>query len=216
VKLLIQTAAEPGSNVGLNEKHLWVIQEEIARMENIIQGLLDFARPPLLDRVRHDLRDTVQRAVNLVEGRAKQQKVAIRTQLPEAAVMVDGDPAQIHQVFVNLLLNGMDAAGRGGALQVIVREPDTPGGCCRISFLDSGKGVPDESLHQLFEPFVTTKEQGIGLGLAISRRIVEEHGGAIHVANCDAGGAEFTVLLSTSSASPERPTPLERTKAEAS
>ena len=83
VKLLIQTAARRGAKTGLTEKQLWVIQEEIARMENTIQGLLDFARPPVLDRVRHDLRETVQRAVNLVEGRAKQQKVAVRPQLPE-------------------------------------------------------------------------------------------------------------------------------------
>ena len=68
VKLLIQTAARRGPKAGLNEQQLWVIQEEIARMENTIQGLLDFARPPVLDRVRHDLRETVQRAVSLVEG----------------------------------------------------------------------------------------------------------------------------------------------------
>ena len=147
VKLLIQTAARRGPKTGLTEKQLWVIQEEIARMENTIQGLLDFARPPVLDRVRHDLRETVQRAVSLVEGRAKQQKVAVRPQLPEAAVIVDGDPAQIHQVFVNLLLNGIDAAGRGGVLHVIVSEPDTPGGGCRIVFRDSGKGIPEESLQ---------------------------------------------------------------------
>lgn len=214
VKLLIQTAARPGPKAGLNEEQLWVIQEEIARMENTIQGLLDFARPPLLDRVRHDLRDTVQRAVSLVEGRAKQQQVAIRVQLPEAPVMVDGDPAQIHQVFVNLLLNGMDAAGRGGVLQVVVSRSETPGGPCRISFRDSGKGIPEDTVPRLFEPFVTTKEQGIGLGLAISRRIVEEHGGAIRVANREEGGAEFTVELSTSPAAPQPPAEPERRKAD--
>ncbi len=205
VKLLIQTAARPGSKAGLNEKQLWVIQEEIARMENTIQGLLDFARPPLLDRVRHDLRDTVQRAVSLVEGRAKQQNLAVRTQLPETPLMVDGDPAQIHQVFVNLLLNGMDAAGRGGVLQVVVSPSETPGGPCQISFRDFGKGIPAAALDRLFEPFFTTKEQGIGLGLAISRRIVEEHGGAIRVANREEGGAEFAVELPTSPAAPQPP-----------
>jgi signal transduction histidine kinase len=193
----------------LTEKQLWVIQEEIARMENTIQGLLDFARPPALDRVRHDLRETVQRAVNLVEGRAKQQKVAVRPQLPTTAVLVDGDPAQIHQVFVNLLLNGIDAAGRGGVLHVIVSQGDAPGGGCRIAFRDSGKGISAEALPDLFEPFVTTKEQGMGLGLAISRRIVEEHGGTIVAANCAEGGAEFTVTLPTSSAATETPTPPE-------
>jgi signal transduction histidine kinase len=147
--------------------------------------------------------------VSLVEGRARQQKVAVRPQLPAAAVMIDGDPAQIHQVFVNLLLNGMDAAGRGGVLHVILSGPDTPGGSCRIAFRDSGKGIPEEALQELFEPFVTTKEQGMGLGLAISRRIVEEHGGTIVAANCPGGGAEFTVTLPTSAVATETPTPPE-------
>jgi len=216
VKLLIQTAARRGPSTGLTEKQLWVIQEEIARMENTIQGLLDFARPPVLDRVRHDLRETVQRAVSLIEGRAKQQKVAVRPELPEAAVMVDGDPAQIHQVFVNLLLNGIDAAGRGGVLHVILSQGDTPGGGCRTAFRDSGKGIPEEALQRLFVPFVTTKEQGIGLGLAISQRIVEEHGGTIVAANCAEGGAEFTVTLPTSADVTGAPPPPEGRKADGS
>jgi signal transduction histidine kinase len=114
--------------------------------------------------------------------------------------MVDGDPAQIHQVLVNLLLNGMDAAGASGVLDVVVSEAEEPGGSCRISFHDSGKGLPEEVLSQLFDPFVTTKEQGIGLGLAVSRRIVEEHGGTIVASNHAAGGAEFTVTLPASTA----------------
>jgi signal transduction histidine kinase len=216
VKLLIQMAARRGPKTGLTEKQLWVIQEEIARMENTIQGLLDFARPPVLDRIRHDLRETVQRAVSLVEGRAKQQKVTVRPQLPEAAVMVDGDPAQIHQVFVNLLLNGIDSAGRGGLLHVIVSESGVAGGGCRIAFRDSGRGIPEEALQELFEPFVTTKEQGMGLGLAISRRIVEEHGGTIIAANHAEGGAEFTVTLPTSAVEPQQPRAPQRPEAETS
>lgn len=197
VKLLVQSAACRNPKGTLGEKQLWVIQEEIARMENTIQGLLDFARPPKLDRVRHDLRETVERAVSLVEGRAKQQKVVVRPQVPEMPVMVDGDHAQIHQVFVNLLLNGIDAAGSGGVLHVLVSDSDMQGGDCRITFHDSGNGIPDEMLSRLFDPFVTTKELGIGLGLAVSRRIVEEHGGTIVAANHAESGAEFTVTLPT-------------------
>lgn len=197
VKLLIQTAARRGPAPSLSEKQLWVIQEEIARMEITIQGLLDFARPAVLDRVRHDLRETVQRAVNLIEGRAKQQGVTIRLRTPEQAVMVDGDPAQIHQVFVNLLLNGIDAAAHGGTLDVAITAPDMSSGCCRVMFRDSGPGIPETFLGQIFEPFVTTKEHGTGLGLAVSRRIVVEHGGTIAAVNSQQGGAEFTVALPT-------------------
>ena len=97
-----------------------------------------------------------------------------------------------------------------------VSGPDTPGGSCRIAFRDSGKGIPEEALQELFEPFVTTKEQGMGLGLAISRRIVEEHGGTIVAANHAEGGAEFTVTLPASAVVPERPPAPERPKAESS
>ena len=83
-------------------------------MESTIQGLLDFARPPELHRVAHDLRTTVQRALNLVEGRAKQQDVAISERIPNSPVVVSGDPEQLHQIFVNLLLNGIEAMPQGG------------------------------------------------------------------------------------------------------
>ena len=195
VKLLIQTAARRGPAANLNERQLWVIQEEIARMESTIQGLLDFARPPLLDRARRDLRETIQRALSLVEGRAKQHQVSLRCDLPESPVEVDGDPAQIHQGCVNLLLNGIEATGQGGTLHVAVHAPQGSHDDCRIVFRDAGKGIPDGALERIFEPFVTTKAHGTGLGLAVSRRIAEEHGGTITAANHPDGGGEFTVVL---------------------
>lgn len=206
VNLLIETAARRGPTPSLSEKQLWVIQEEIARMDNTIQGLLDFARPPALDRNRHDLRETVQRAASLVEGRAKQQQVAMHLDLPEYAVVIDADHAQIHQVFVNLLLNGIEAAGHGGVLQVAVLAEEVEHGNCRVVFRDSGKGILESVLQRVFEPFVTTKEHGTGLGLAVSRRIVEEHGGNILAENRAEGGAEFTVVLPMCVVPPECPT----------
>jgi two-component system, NtrC family, sensor histidine kinase HydH len=196
VKLLIQAAARRSATPMLTEKQSWVVQEEIARMENTIQGLLDFSRPTALKRVRHDLRDTVRRAVGLVEGRAKQIKTSIVLRLPDSPVMLDGDPEQIHQVFVNLLLNAIEAVGLNGHVEVIIEmttDPTSPG--CRVLFRDSGQGIPATVVGQIFEPFVTSKERGTGLGLALSRRIIEEHGGTIDAANRPEGGAEFVVRL---------------------
>ena len=110
--------------------------------------------------------------------------------------MVDGDPEQLHQVFVNLLLNGIDSMSQGGILQISIQyvqaeKPDI----CRISFCDSGTGIPQAVLERIFEPFVTTKERGTGLGLAISRRIIKEHNGDLIAANRQDGGAVFTVDL---------------------
>ncbi|MCR4415031.1 MAG: ATP-binding protein [Thermoguttaceae bacterium] len=210
IKLLVQAAAKRRPSRPLDDRQLNVLQQEIARMENIIQGLLDYARPARLHRVRHDLRDTTRRALNLVEGRAKQQRVAIVRDLGDRPAMVDGDPEQLHQVFVNLALNGIESMEEGGTLRIQVAT-DLATARCRVVFSDSGVGIPQAVLEHIFEPFVTSKERGTGLGLAISRRIVQEHGGALSATNRPGGGAEFTVELPTCAATatagevPDRP-----------
>ena len=200
VKLLIQTATQQLSGRSISKQDLQVAQREIARMESTIQGLLDFARPPKLRRVTHDLRRTVQRALNLVEGRAKQQQVNIVTDFPDAPAMVDGDPEQIHQVLVNLLLNGIEAMPDGGMLKMTIHQDDRRPRTCCVTVSDSGSGIPPQILPRIFEPFVTSKEGGTGLGLAISRRIAEEHGGTLLAVNREEGGATFTLELPVSGA----------------
>ena len=148
----------------------------------------------------HDLRRTVQRALNLVEGRANQQQVNIVTECPDAPVMVDGDPEQIHQVLVNLLLNGIEAMPDGGMLKMTIHRDDGRPRTCRVTVSDSGSGIPPQILTRIFEPFVTSKEGGTGLGLAISRRIAEEHGGTLLAVNREEGGATFTLELPVSAA----------------
>ena len=195
VKLLIQTARQQLSGHSFGELDLQVAQREIGRMEGTIQGLLDFARPQSLRRVPHDVRGTAQRALNLVDGRAKQQGVAMEADLPPLPVVTDGDTEQIHQVLVNLLLNGLEAMPDGGRLDLAIQRPTDDATICRISVADSGAGIPAEILERVFEPFVTSKESGTGLGLAISRRIVEEHGGTLRALNRDGGGALFILEL---------------------
>lgn len=205
VKLLIQTAADEPAGNTLSEEHIHVILEQIIRMENTIQGLLEFARPPEMRRVRHDVRDTLQRALNLAEGYAKQQNVTVDAELSATAVLVDADPEQLHQVFVNLLLNGVESMPEGGLMHVAIPRADPSHAVCRISFCDSGTGISQDILERLFEPFVTNKEHGTGLGLAISRRIVEQHGGKLTAANREQCGAVFTVELPLSGELPSPP-----------
>ncbi len=195
VKLLIQTAADGPPDHGLSDEHIHVILEQVVRMESTIQGLLDFARPPQMQLVRHDLRDTLRRARNLVEGHARRQEVAVCEDCPSGPVLVDGDPEQLHQVFVNLLLNGAEAMPDGGQLMVTLQCDDATNSVCRVVFADSGEGIPQPIMERMFEPFVTNKERGTGLGLAISRRIVEQHGGKLTAANHEGSGAVFTVEL---------------------
>jgi signal transduction histidine kinase len=164
-------------------------------MEETIQGLLDFARPPQLHRVQHDLRETVRRALNLVEGRAIHEGVAVVSRLSPIPLIIDADPEQIHQVFVNLLINGIESMQPSGTLDVTAAVSECDPRRCQVIFADRGGGIPMERLSRIFDPFVTTKERGTGLGLAISRRIVREHGGSIIASNRPEGGAAFTVEL---------------------
>ncbi len=191
VKLLIQAAAGRQSNPALTSREFEVVIGEILRMEHTIQGLLDFARPPRPRRARHDLRDTLRRALRLVQGRADQQRVRIIERFPGADVIVDADPDQLHTVFVNLAINSIEAMPRGGELDVALEG----GTISTIHFSDTGQGIPAEVMSRLFEPFVTGKEHGTGLGLAISRRVIEEHGGKIFAINRPESGARLTVEL---------------------
>ena len=99
------------------------------------------------------------------------------------------DRGQIGTVLVNLLLNALDAVAVGGRVEVTIDEP--AGGTVRISVVDTGAGIPENVLGRLFTPFVTTKATGTGLGLSLSARILEEHGGAISGGNRPEGGAQL-------------------------
>ena len=210
VKLLLQHAVRQGAEPRLDESKLRLILSEVDRMEKTIQGLLDFSRPPKLNRVPHDFRNTLQRALNLVEARSRQQQIEIETHFSESPLMVDGDTEKLHQLLVNLLINAVDAMPLGGRLSVDaskdlvqdhlsapLMEPvaNSHREVIQVVIRDTGEGISDEVLSRLFEPFASTKERGTGLGLAVSHRIAEEHGGTIYACNDPHGGARFTVTI---------------------
>lgn len=193
VKLLIQTMQHRLTS-NMPEETFDIVLEEISRMESTIQGLLDFARPPTLNRQLNDVRLIVQRAVNLTEGKARQNGVTVVAPCLSEAAWVNADAEQIHQVCVNLLLNGIESMGGGGKLHITI-DVDRVANLVRIVFEDTGRGIPTNLLPRLFEPFVTSKEHGTGLGLAISRRIVSNHSGQLFAANRVGGGAILTIEL---------------------
>lgn len=212
VKLLLQHAIRQSSGPNLDEDKLRLILDEIGRMESTIQGLLDFSRPPALNRVTHDFRQTLHRALNLLDARARQQGIEIVTHVDEEPLMVEGDPEKLHQVLVNLLINAIEAMPDGGRMSIetihcgnggfansnTVSKDHCNGNVhetVRMIICDTGEGIPNEVLPRLFEPFATSKERGTGLGLAVSRRIVEEHAGTLQACNDPGGGARFTLEI---------------------
>jgi signal transduction histidine kinase len=142
------------------------------------------------------LRAIVHQAWELVQVRARQQQVEPLFQLPSQPVMVSVDPGQFTTVLVNLFLNALDAIGGAGRLEVHLTPADQ--GAVRLRVCDSGPGIPEDIQERLFQPFATSKEHGTGLGLFISGRILDEHGGAISASNRPEGGACFTITLPVS------------------
>jgi PAS domain S-box-containing protein len=194
VKMLVQAGREGGPG-GMPAEDLEYIEQEIRRMERCLQSYLDFARPRKPERRAMDLADLVERTLALVQPRAAQQHVELRFARPAAAVVADVDWEQIQQVLINLAFNALDAMPRGGTLETEFQTHES--GTIALRVLDTGPGMTPQILAQMFQPFFTSKETGTGLGLVISRRIAEEHGGNLAATNRPEGGACFELRLPT-------------------
>jgi two-component system sensor histidine kinase HydH len=191
--LLIQTGRRDPSAGELTDEDLGLIEGELHRIESTLQTFLDFARPPKPERVPCDVAAVVRDVLALARGRASQQRVEVRLEAPPAGCVLDADREQLRQVVLNLVLNALDVMPCGGALSV--RLVPGGGGGAELTVSDSGPGISADMFPRLFQPFATNKDTGLGLGLVVSRRIVEDHGGSIHAVNGPQGGATFVVRL---------------------
>jgi two-component system sensor histidine kinase HydH len=195
VKMLVQTGMEGDRPTGLPPEDLGIIEREIRRMESCIQTFLDFARPPSSERRVTDLNSVIRRALTLLDGRIRRQKVDVSLDLPTEPVELLIDAEQMHQVVVNLLINALDVLPHAGAIKIEVSRPTEEQHSVIVRIQDTGPGLAPAVKDRLFEPFVTTKETGLGLGLSICKRLIEAHNGTIHAANSLEGGAVLTFTL---------------------
>jgi signal transduction histidine kinase len=196
IKILVQAAAERGEQGQLRGRDLRVLEEEVVRLERLTSTFLDFARPPRPERRRLELGQLLGHTLELVAGRADLRGVRVESTLGPGPLVLDADRGQLHQLLFNLLLNALDASPPGAAVRVAARAEGAGGArSVRIEVRDAGPGLPRELGERIFEPFVSTKETGLGLGLSICRRVVEDHGGTITAAGGPGGGAVFTVRL---------------------
>jgi signal transduction histidine kinase len=133
----------------------------------------------------------------LVAANASRHSVALETEVAPGLPAVRGDRVHLQQVLLNLLLNAIDAMTDTPPAErrIVVRTGRDGGRSVRVSISDRGPGVPPDKLPRIFDAFVTTKEHGLGLGLALARSIVEAHGGRIEAVNNPAGGATFSFVL---------------------
>lgn len=195
IKLLVQAAIEDPGRAALTPDDMRMIEQEVRRIESTLQTFLDFARPSRPERRAIDLQEVLGAVVGLLRGRAEKQNVAVRVEAPPGPIIIQAYPGQFRQVFMNLVLNALDAMPSGGSLLLRVRREHS--GRVEVAVTDTGPGIAPTMLPRLFTPFASGKETGLGLGLVISRRIVEDHDGTIGAANRAGGGATFFVRLPT-------------------
>jgi signal transduction histidine kinase len=196
IKILVQAAAERPDGPALRTRDFQVLEEEILRLEQIVSGFLDFARPPRPDLHPLDVTEAAAQAIDTIRTRAELQGVSLMQEPSPGPMVLSADANQLRQVLLNLLINALDAQPQGGWIRVGVRiEGDSRGGTMALTVADAGSGIPQSMANRLFEPFVSTKESGLGLGLSICRRIAEAHGGTLSASNKPEGGATFTLRL---------------------
>ncbi len=192
IKMLIQVNRAKSADEGLPTDDLELVEQEIRRMERSVNSLLDFARPEASEFSAFAIQDAVSKTVHLIDGRCKSQGVELHVDAPRFAIRINGDSAQLQQLLLNLVLNALDAMPVGGKLSIAISSEDS---VVNIRVSDSGVGISESVLGKLFTPFVTTKANGVGLGLGICRRIAHAHGGSLTGQNQVTGGASFQLTL---------------------
>ncbi|MBW1825216.1 MAG: GHKL domain-containing protein [Deltaproteobacteria bacterium] len=169
-----------------------LVTREVNRINKIVNGLLDYARPRKVELLKTNIPELVDETLSSLNANFDEHHITIKknyNQIPPIEI----DPEQIRQVLLNLILNAVEAMPDGGTIEVTIQEIEREEVEIKVS--DTGCGISDEKLKEIFNPFVTTKEGGTGLGLSIVQRIVNEHGGRIEVESKKKRGTQFKLFL---------------------
>jgi signal transduction histidine kinase len=169
-----------------------VIVEEANRLNNIITDFLNYAKPhpPNFSPCRID--EIIEKNITFLDPQLEAQGYNINKRYDGSIPPISADPDMMYQVFLNILINAMQAMPGGGEIQV---EIQSDASFVNIVFKDKGKGIPQEMLEKIWDPFFTTKETGTGLGLGIVKNIIEAHSGTIQIENRPIYGAQVTIKL---------------------
>ena len=181
-----------------NYEALKIIDEESRRCQRIIQELLQFARPRNADFCPTDIKQLVDKILNMVAARLYKQKIKTHILVEDDLPLISADPQQLEQVMVNLFFNAIDAMPDGGDIFVEAAPQAIDGNipAMRIAVRDNGTGIDAADLAKIFQPFFSAKKaKGIGLGLSICERIIQNHGGTIAVESDPGKGTTFRISL---------------------
>jgi signal transduction histidine kinase len=171
------------------------MKDEIGRLEGLVNDLLDYGRPGPVSQEVFDMREVLKDSLSGVTAQAEEQSVEVFLELEDTPALVQGDIRRIQSSISNIVVNAVQAMQAGGTLKALLRRRDS---VVVVSISDTGKGITDEHLNKIFEPYFSTKQSGFGLGLAVAKKVVEEHGGSIRVESRIGEGTTFTIKLPAS------------------
>ncbi|MXV77918.1 hypothetical protein F4001_06140 [Candidatus Poribacteria bacterium] len=171
---------------------LQYILEEIERIDTIVKGMMDFARPTSLKPVQQPLEPLLRDVLALMKANLTHHKIELQLEFTSDLPEFEFDSDKIKQAFMNVVLNSMEAMPQGGVLTVSTSKLDDG---VSIEVADTGVGIPETDMPHLFEPFFTSKDKGTGLGLANVKRIVEEHGGTVAIESTISEGVTVSIWL---------------------
>jgi signal transduction histidine kinase len=193
VQELRALSSDPGDNGDFTGESLRTINSHIERIAKIVRSLGDFARISTREKTPSDIAELLDRTIGLVRYDKRFKNIQLTAQVDDIPPVVL-NPDQMQQVFLNMMLNALDAMPEGGKLTISVKMKR---GLVEIVFSDSGTGIEDGVIDRIFDPFFTTKPlgKGTGLGLSICYGIIKEHNGSISVKSRKGQGAAFTIRL---------------------
>ena len=174
------------------EPEFAIISEEVTRLDRVVRTFLDFNRPVELDLEDVDVAESAVEILNLLEPEATQKDIEISFDRPPEAVVVKADRGLLRQALLNIAVNAIEAMAHGGELRIEVEKNRET---CAIRIRDTGPGIPPEQRDKIFQLYFTTKTRGTGIGLAMTFRAVQLHGGTIEVEGESGKGATFRVTL---------------------
>jgi signal transduction histidine kinase len=178
-----------------------MIERELQTLKRVMDDLRNIVKPKPIERFAMDVNTTVGEIVEATKSEAERHAIKLEGRYTEAPVVMDGDRFALGRVFRNLIMNAIQATEAGGRVTVATARV---GAQVEVSVADTGSGIPADRLAHIFDDFVTTKRRGLGLGLAISKKVVEQLGGTIAVASEVGLGSTFTLRFPMTSARPQK------------
>jgi PAS domain S-box-containing protein len=193
IKTFVQLLPKKSDNSSFMEKFHITVPREVDRINQLVEDLLELTRTRKRTLVSLDVNHLMTQVIDLHGEEMKKRKVALEDHLDRTIPQIQGDPEQIYRALSNLVINSIQAMPTGGLLSISSRHENSKAPVIKIIILDTGIGMDETTSQNLFSPFFTTKDKGVGLGMALTRKIVEDHNGTIEVSSEKGKGSTFVL-----------------------